>query len=153
MIIKEVKHFTEKTSNVVPFFGDCRKHTWKRKAGAEHYLRVPDKYDAVISTLTLHHCLDITKVFEGISDALGENGKAVIVDLCKQSIEEFRKEMCDVHLGLNPSLVRKLTEKFFSDVCVKKNTWNLLRTLRQVNRTLRNGSETLARSLETTLYH
>jgi len=114
-----LKVLTRKTSNTVPFLGIAENIPGSIKQ-AQKYLRVPDKYDAVISTLTLHHCLDIAKVFEGISDVLEENGKAVIVELCEHSLEEFRKEMGDVHLGFNPSLVRELAGKFFSDVYVEK---------------------------------
>jgi len=110
---------TRKTREITPFLGIAENISESIRQ-AQKYLQVPDKYDAVISTLTLHHCLDIAKVFEGIRDVLENNGKAVIVDLCEHSIEDFRKEMGDVHLGFNPSLVRKLAEKFFSNVYVKK---------------------------------
>jgi len=114
-----LKVLTRKISNIMPFLGIAENIPGSIKQ-AQKYLLVPDKYDAVISTLTLHHCLDIAKVFEGINDVLEENGKAVIVDLYEHSIEEFRKEMGDVHLGFNPSAVRTLAEKFFSEVYVKK---------------------------------
>jgi len=114
-----LKVLTRKTGKIVPFLGIAENVPGSIRQ-AQKYLRVPSKYDAVISTLTLHHCLDTAKVFEGIRDVLEKNGKAVIVDLCEHSFEEFKKEMGDAHLGFNPSLVRKLAEKFFSHVYVEK---------------------------------
>ena len=37
-----------------------------------------------------------------------------------KGFEDFKKEMGDVHLGFNPSFIRKLAEKFFSHVYVEK---------------------------------
>jgi len=114
-----LKVLTRKTCKIMSFLGIAENITVSIRQ-AKKYLQVPDKYDAVISTLTLHHCLDIAKVLEGVRDVLKKNGKAVIVDLCEHPFEDFREKMGDVHLGFNLSLVRKLAEKFFSNVYVKK---------------------------------
>ncbi|MFQ5999895.1 MAG: hypothetical protein ACE5J6_03870, partial [Candidatus Bathyarchaeia archaeon] len=75
---------------------------------------------AIFSTLMLHHCLDVERVFASFREVLEVDGKAVIVDLCKHPFEEFREEMGDVHLGFDPELLRGVAEKHFSKVQVKK---------------------------------
>jgi len=87
---------------------------------ASRYLNIPDKFDAIFSTLMLHHCLKIERVFESFRKAVEVDGKAVVVDLCKHSFEEFREEMGDLHLGFKPELIKEAAEKHFSKVHVKK---------------------------------
>jgi hypothetical protein len=64
--------------------------------------------------------LDIERVFESFRKAVEVDGKAVVVDLCKHSFEEFREEMGDLHLGFKPELIKEAAEKQFSNVQVKK---------------------------------
>jgi SAM-dependent methyltransferase len=87
---------------------------------AKRYLNIPERFDAIFSTLMLHHCLDVAKVFESLRKALEVDGKAVVVDLCKHCFEEFREEMGDIHLGFEPKLLEEMAEKHFSKVQVKK---------------------------------
>ena len=87
---------------------------------ARRYLNIPERFDAIFSTLMLHHCLDIERVFESFRKAVEVGGKAVVVDLCKHSFEEFREEMGDLHLGFEPELLKGIAEKHFSKVHVKK---------------------------------
>lgn len=89
---------------------------------ARKYLSIPKKFDALFSTLALHHCLDVERVFESMRGSLGDPGKVIVVDLCKHPFEEFRKEMGDVHLGFNPSWIEEIAEKFFPFVHVEKMT-------------------------------
>jgi SAM-dependent methyltransferase len=108
-----------KTSQVTTFLGVAE----NIRGSLEHasrYLRVPEKFDAIFSTLTLHHCPDVEKVFQSVKEAVDIHGKAVLVDLCKHSFKEFREEMGDVHLGFEPELIKKLAEKHFSKVQVEK---------------------------------
>jgi SAM-dependent methyltransferase len=108
-----------KTSQVTPFLGVAE----NIRGSLEHasrYMRVPERFDAIFSTLTLHHCPDIEKVFQSVKEAVGIHGKAVFVDLCKHSFKEFREEMGDVQLGFEPELIKKLAEKHFSKVQVEK---------------------------------
>jgi len=114
-----LRMLTRKTSEITSFLGVAE----NVRGSVEHarkYLDVPEKFDAIFSTLMLHHCLDIGKVFEGFRKAVEVDGKAVVVDLCKHSFEEFREEMGDIHLGFEPELIKEKAEKHFSKVQVKK---------------------------------
>ena len=108
-----------KTSEITPFLGlaDNIKGSMEH---AREYLNIPEKFEAVFSTLMLHHCMDVEKVFESFSEVVDVNGKAVVIDLCEHSFEEFREEMRDVHLGFKPELIKEAAEKHFSKVNVKK---------------------------------
>ena len=114
-----LKVLARKATNIVPFLGIAENITESIKH-ARKYLNIPEKFDAIFSTLTLHHCLDIEKVFRSIRNVLKNNGKAIVIDLCKHPFKEFREEMGDIHLGFNPSLIRKTAEKFFLNVHVEK---------------------------------
>jgi len=106
-----------KTSKITPFLGVAE----NVRGSVEHareYLSIPEEFDAIFSTLMLHHCLDVERVFESFREVV--DGKAVVVDLCKHSFEEFREEMGDVHLGFEPELLEGIAEKHFSKVQVKK---------------------------------
>lgn len=108
-----------KASEVTPFLGVAE----NIRGSVEHarrYLKIPKKFDAIFSTLMLHHCLDIERVLESFRQVVVAHGKAVIVDLCKHSFEEFREEMGDMHLGFEPELLKEMAEKYFSEVHVKK---------------------------------
>ena len=43
-----------------------------------------------------------------------------MIDLCEHLFKEFRKEMGDIHLGFDPTLIKKTAEKFFQKVHVEK---------------------------------
>jgi len=114
-----LRMLTRKTSEIAPFLGVAE----NVRGSVEHarkYLDVPEKFDAIFSTLMLHHCLDIERVFESFRKAVDVDGKAVVVDLCKHPFEEFREEMGDIHLGFEPELLKGIAEKHFSKVQVKK---------------------------------
>ena len=114
-----LRMLTRKTSEITSFLGVAE----NVRGSVEHarkYLDVPEKFDAIFSTLMLHHCLDIGRVFESFRKAVDIDGKAVVVDLCKHSFEEFREEMGDIHLGFEPELIKEKAEKHFSKVQVKK---------------------------------
>jgi len=108
-----------KTSEVTPFLG-VAENVLGSVEHARKYLDVPEKFDAIFSTLMLHHCLDIERVFESFRKAVEVDGKAVVVDLCKHPFEEFKEEMGDLHLGFEPELIKKKAEKHFSKVQEKK---------------------------------
>jgi len=114
-----LKMLTRKTSEVVPFFGLAENIAKSAKLARKH-LRVPEKFDAVFSTLMLHHCSSVEKVLQSIREALRTHGKAVIVDLCKHSFEEFREEMGDIHLGFEPEQIEEVAKKLFTQVSVEK---------------------------------
>ena len=108
-----------KTSKVTPFLG-VAENVLGSVEHARKYLNIPEKFDAIFSTLMLHHCLDVEKVFESFREVVEVDGKAVVVDLCKHPFEEFREEMGDLHLGFEPELIKEAAEKQFSKVEVKK---------------------------------
>ena len=108
-----------KTGEVTPFLGIAENITGSAQY-ARKYMKVPDRFDAIFSTLTLHHCPDIAEVFRSIKEALEGHGKAVLIDLCEHPFKEFREEMGDLHLGFNPSIIKEEAEKFFTKVNVKE---------------------------------
>lgn len=110
---------TRKTSEITPFLG-VAENVRGSVEYARKYLNIPEKFDAIFSTLMLHHCLDIEKVFESFREVTEVNGKVVVMDLCKHPFEEFREEMGDIHLGFEPELIKEKAEKHFSKVQVKK---------------------------------
>jgi len=107
-----------KAEGIIPFFGIAENIAGSIKE-AKNYANVPEQFDAVFSTLMLHHCPDICKVFHSIREVLKPSGKAVIVDLCTHSFKEFKEDMGDIHLGFDPGQIRKKAKKAFSQVSVK----------------------------------
>ena len=87
---------------------------------ARRYLDIPERFDAVFSILTLHHCLDVERFFKSIKNVLIDDGKAVIIDLCKHSFKEFKEETGDVHLGFDTSLLRKTAANFFATIHIER---------------------------------
>jgi len=110
---------SKKTDLIIPFFGIAENIAGSIK-NAKKYADVPEYFDAVFSTLMLHHCPDVTKVFQSLRQVLKSSGKAVIVDLCKHSFTEFREEMGDLHLGFDPEQIQKAAKKVFTKVSVEK---------------------------------
>jgi len=109
----------KKTSEIQPFLGIAENITKSAKLAREH-LRIPEKFDAVFSTLMLHHCSNVDRVFQSMHEALKSHGKVVVVDLCKHPFEEFRQEMGDIHLGFEPEQIEKHAKKWFTNASVKK---------------------------------
>ena len=110
---------TRKTSEVIPFLGIAENITGSVEY-ARKYVGVPKKFDAIFSTLTLHHFLNIERVFRSIKETIKAHGKAVVIDLCKHPFKEFREEMGDMHLGFDPNEIKEAIEKHFSEVHVEK---------------------------------
>jgi len=108
-----------KTDVIVPFFGIAENINGSIKK-AKRYAEVPDHFSAAFSTLMLHHCPDVNRVFQSLRRVLKSSGKAVIVDLCTHPFTEFREEMGDLHLGFDPGEIRKTAKRVFSKVSVKK---------------------------------
>jgi SAM-dependent methyltransferase len=109
----------KKRGGIIPFFGIAENIRGSIK-NANEYAKIPTQFDAVFSTLMLHHCPDINKVFQSLRKVLKSSGKAVIIDLCTHDFTEFRREMGDIHLGFDPEEIRKAAEKVFTEVSVKK---------------------------------
>lgn len=108
-----------KRKRLIPFFGIAENISGSIRK-AQEYARIPRQFDAVFSTLMLHHCPNINEVFKSVRQVLKPNGKAVIVDMCTHSFTEFRNEMGDVHLGFDPEQIEQAAGKVFSKVTVEK---------------------------------
>ncbi len=108
-----------KKNNISPFFGITENIAGSIE-NAKKYAAVPKWFDAVFSTLMLHHCPDIDKVFKSVRHVLKPTGKAVIIDLSAHTFTEFRDEMGDLHLGFDLDLIRKAAKKVFSRVTVER---------------------------------
>jgi SAM-dependent methyltransferase len=87
---------------------------------ARKFFQIPYKFDAIFSTLMLHHSIEPEKVVISLKQVLAKRGKAIIVDLCEHEFEEFRTEMGDVHLGFKPESIYGLARRHFSNVKVEK---------------------------------
>jgi ubiquinone/menaquinone biosynthesis C-methylase UbiE len=110
---------TKKKANITPFIGIAENIEGSIKE-AKRFFNIPSKFDAIFSTLTLHHSVQPEKVFKSFKHVLKKRGKAIVVDLCEHDFEEFRTEMGDVHLGFKPENVYETARKHFSEVKIKK---------------------------------
>jgi SAM-dependent methyltransferase len=108
-----------RNTDITPFIGLAENLRGSMLEARKHF-RIPLKFDAVFSTLMLHHSVRPEKVFESISQVLKKNGKAVIIDLCTHKFKEFKEEMGDIHLGFNPQTIKRMASIFFSSVEVRK---------------------------------
>jgi SAM-dependent methyltransferase len=81
---------------------------------------VPERLDAMLSTLMLHHCPGVEKVFRGMREALRAHGKTVVVDPCKHTFQGFREEMGGIHFGFEPEQMEKVSQKSFTEASVEK---------------------------------
>jgi SAM-dependent methyltransferase len=109
----------KKKADIVPFVGLAENIRGSIEQTRKHF-NIPFKFNAVFSTLMLHHSTSPERVFESIKDALKKHGKAVVVDLCEHSFEEFKAEMGDVHLGFKPENIQAMARRHFADVKVEK---------------------------------
>lgn len=109
----------KKSVKITPFVGLAENIKGSIKE-ARKYFDIPLKFDAVFSTLMLHHSIEPEKVFQSIKEVLKRKGKAVIVDLCKHNFEEFRTEMGDIHLGFDLKNVNEMALKHFSRIKIEK---------------------------------
>lgn len=110
---------SKKNAGITPFIGIAENITGSAERARE-YLSIPLRYDAIFSTLMLHHSTRPEQVFRSIKAALKQKGKAVVLDLCEHEFEEFRAEMGDVHLGFKPQDIQEMARKHFQKVKVEK---------------------------------
>jgi len=109
----------KKKANIVPFIGIAENVKGSIKE-ARKFFNIPYKFDAIFSTLMLHHSTQPENVFKSLKEALKKKGKAIVIDLCEHSFEEFKTEMGDVHLGFEPHNISEIARKHFSQVKVEK---------------------------------
>ncbi|MEM3726425.1 MAG: class I SAM-dependent methyltransferase [Candidatus Bathyarchaeia archaeon] len=86
---------------------------------ARKFFEIPHEFDAVFSTLMLHHSPEPENVFRSIKEVLKRDGKAAIVDLCSHKFEEFKAEMGDIHMGFKSEDVYRMSQKYFSKVIIE----------------------------------
>jgi SAM-dependent methyltransferase len=109
----------KKKANITPFIG-IAENIEGSITEARKFFKIPYKFDAIFSTLMLHHSTKPQKVFKSLKQVLKEKGKGIVIDLCEHGFEEFKTEMGDVHLGFKPENVYKMARKYFSEVKVEK---------------------------------
>lgn len=109
----------KKKAGISPFVGIAENIKGSIKE-ARKYFNIPYKFDAVFSTLMLHHSTEPEKVFKSIKEVLKSRGKAIVIDLYKHDFEEFKTEMGDIHLGFELESINEMACKHFSNVKIKK---------------------------------
>jgi len=109
----------KKKANIIPFLGLAENIDSSIKEARKSF-NIPHKFDAIFSTLMLHHSIHPEKVFKSLKTVLKRKGKAIVVDLCEHDFEEFKREMGDVHLGFKPENIHKMARKYFSKVKIEK---------------------------------
>jgi len=109
----------KKNAIITPFIGIAENIQGSIEQ-ARNYFNIPYMFDAIFSTLMLHHSIQPEKVFKSFKAVLKKNAKAVVVDLCEHNFEEFKTEMGDVHLGFKPENIHEMAQKYFSAVKVDK---------------------------------
>jgi ubiquinone/menaquinone biosynthesis C-methylase UbiE len=114
-----LKILAKKTSDIVPFLGVAENIVQSCRLASKH-LSIPAKFDAIYSTLMLHHCLNVETVLKSMKNVLKTRGKAVVIDLKEHSFTEFREEMGDVHLGFKPEQIEKSAKNFFTKISIEK---------------------------------
>jgi SAM-dependent methyltransferase len=87
---------------------------------SSRYFALPDKFDVIISILTLHHVKDVEKALSSLKESVKPNGCVIIIDLCKHEFEEFKEEMADIHLGFDPAEFQKLAVKYFPKILIER---------------------------------
>jgi SAM-dependent methyltransferase len=109
----------KKSRGVIPLLG-IAENIEGSLAKAKEYSSTPRTFDAIYSTLMLHHSLNPEEVFKSMKTVLKKNRKAMVLDLCEHGFEEFRTEMGDVHLGFKPGKIEEMARKHFTNVKVEK---------------------------------
>lgn len=109
----------KKNAEITPFIGIAENIEGSIKEARE-WFNIPSEFDAIFSTLMLHHSIDPERVFKSLKKVLQKDGKAIVADLCEHSFEEFRTEMGDIHLGFDPKKVYEMAHRYFTEVSVDK---------------------------------
>ncbi len=109
----------KKKMDITPFVG-VAENIKDSITEARKYFKIPQRFDAIFSTLMLHHSTQPEKIFKSLKTVLKKSGKAIVVDLCEHGFEEFKMEMGDVHLGFKPENVHEMARKYFPKVKVEK---------------------------------
>jgi len=111
----------KKSQKITPFIGIAENVQGSIKEAKKHF-NIPTKFDAAYSTLMLHHNLEPETVFKSLKTILKKDGKAIILDMCEHTFEEFKTEMGDIHMGFKLKNISEMARKHFSTVRVGKMT-------------------------------
>ncbi len=107
-----------KNVSITPVLGIAERITESlnvsRKAFESQGTTLPANFDAIISVLMLHHCVNPSEVFCSMKEAMMNNGRLILIDLCKHDFEEFKEELGDVHLGFELDYIESELGKLFS---------------------------------------
>jgi len=114
-----LKILVKRNAEITPFMG-LAENILGSITHARKYLNIPVKFDVVLSSLTLHHCPDVSRVFCSFQRVLSIGGKAIIIDLCEHPFTEFREEMGDYHLGFGLDEIQEIARLCFGEVRVQK---------------------------------
>ncbi len=114
-----LKVLTSKRKDIVPIVGIVEKIR-ESVLYSSRFFALPDKFDVIISILTLHHVKDVKKALSSLRESIKPNGRVIIVDLCKHEFKEFKDEMCDIHLGFDPAEFQRLAVNYFSQILIEK---------------------------------
>lgn len=115
MLISLVK----KSAEITPFVGIAENIKGSIKEAREHF-NIPLRFDAVFSTLMLHHSTEPRKVFKSIKETLKRGSKAIVIDLCKHNFKEFKTEFGDIHLGFDMGSINEMAREHFSKIKIEK---------------------------------
>ncbi|RLG54319.1 MAG: hypothetical protein DRO00_01490 [Thermoproteota archaeon] len=114
-----LKVLASKRRDIVPIVGIIEKIR-ESVLYSSRFFALPDKFDVIISILTLHHVTDVEKALSSLRESVKPSGRVIVVDLCKHEFDEFREEMGDIHLGFDPAEFQKLAVNYFSQILIEK---------------------------------
>ena len=82
-------------------------------------LNIPLRFDAVISTFTLHHIPDPRSALVSMKKVVLKNGRVIVVDVVRYGEHTLKDRLADVHPGLLPEEVRRWASRIFDRVKVE----------------------------------
>lgn len=83
-------------------------------------MKIPKKYDRIMSTLAFHHIRDTSKVLRGISEILNNQGKAVIIDAILNDTSGMVPSKDHAHDGFEIDKMRRLAKEYFKSVSIRE---------------------------------
>ncbi len=114
-----LKVLASRRRDIIPIIGIMEKIR-ESVLYSSRYFALPDKFDVIISILTLHHVKEVKNAFSSLRESVKPSGRVIIIDLCKHQFEEFRREMGDVHSGFDPVEFQKLAANYFSQILIER---------------------------------
>ena len=122
VLVKKLREL--ENASITPLLGIAERITESLAVSQNAYkslgITLPAGFDAIISILTLHHCMSPLEVFNSMKKAMKCEGRLILVDLCRHNFTEFREEMGDVHLGFELDSIKSELGKIFNVKKVEK---------------------------------